>query len=131
MLTKLYDNNDNISPQDLSENYARLKATYDVSQPIESFFDQVEDAMELAAAGNTPYTPGKIVNIALNLIFKKGKFADNWKLWKRLPEVEKSWSKFKIHFYLAHKEMSETKQHQQNQDLERKMNPTSKKKPRP
>ena len=35
MLTKLYDNNDNISPQDLSENDARLKATYDVSQPIE------------------------------------------------------------------------------------------------
>ena len=44
--------------------------------------------------------------------------------------MEKSWSKFKIHFYLAHKEMSETKQHQQNQDLERKTNPMSKKKPK-
>ena len=61
--------------------------------------------MELGDAGNTPYTPGKIVNIAFNLIFNTGKFAEGCKLWKRRPVIGKTLSNFKIHFSLAHKEM--------------------------
>ena len=57
MLTQLYDNYSNISPKNLSENDVRLKSANNVLQPIESFFDQVKDAMKLADVGNAPYTP--------------------------------------------------------------------------
>ena len=90
MLTHLYDNYGNISPQDISQNDSILKATYNVLQPIKSFFDQVEDVMKLAETGNTPYTTGKTVNIAFNIIFKIGKFADDCKLRNRCPAVEKN-----------------------------------------
>ena len=69
MLTQIYDNYGNIYSQDLSENDARLKSIYNVSQPIESFFDQVEYVMELLDAGNAAYTLGKISNIAFKIIF--------------------------------------------------------------
>ena len=90
LLTHLYTVYAKISAADLEANTARMKVSYDVNLPIEIFFDQIEDAIELAAAGNTPFTPGQVVNTAYNVIFSTGIFNDDCKIWKRKPTAAKT-----------------------------------------
>ena len=87
-----------------------MKAPYDVNLPIETFFDQIEDAIEYASAGNAPFTPVQVVNTAYNVIFTTGMFNDDCKIWKRKPAAAKTWIQFKIDFAIAHEELVESTQ---------------------
>jgi hypothetical protein len=51
----------NLTQMDLATNDAFFHTIYDPSQPIESIYMQMEDAMDLAAAGLTPYTPAQVI----------------------------------------------------------------------
>ena len=46
-----------------------MQNEYNTNQPIETLFEQVKDAVTLAAAGQAPYYNAHIVEIAYILIF--------------------------------------------------------------
>jgi hypothetical protein len=54
MLTHLYTSYGRLNPADLQGNDTRLRNPYDPNQPIEALFDQIEDAVVLAAAAQAP-----------------------------------------------------------------------------
>ena len=110
ILTHLYTTYAQIKPSDLDANHDRMKAPYDCNLPIETFFDQIEDAVEFASAGNAPFTPIQVVNTAFNTIASTGMFQDDCKLWKRKPAAQKTWAQFKIDFTIAHAELMESSQ---------------------
>jgi hypothetical protein len=110
MLKHLYDSYARISEGDLEENDARMKADYDVNQPIEVLIDQIDDTVDMAAAAENPYTPEQVVTIAYTLVFKTGMFADDCKLWRRQATNTKTWTEFKRVFTLAHQELRESTQ---------------------
>ena len=110
LLTHLYTVYAKINAADLEANTARMKEPYDVNLPIETFFDQIEDAVEFASAGNAPFTPVQVVNTAYNVIFTTGMFHDDCKLWKRKPAANKTWNQFKVDFAIAHEELVESNQ---------------------
>jgi hypothetical protein len=107
ILAHLYANYANITPSDLEQNGIAMQQPCDVNQPIEVFFKQIEDAMEFAAAGQTPYSPEQILSIAYQGIFRAGIFADDCKLWKRKDAEYKTWEHFKFDFRVAYKEYNE------------------------
>jgi hypothetical protein len=78
----LYATYANISASDLLASNAKMKTDINVNQPIELFFDQIEDAVDFAAAGKCPYTPEQVTAVAYQLVFKTGMFPDDCKLWK-------------------------------------------------
>ena len=92
-------------PQDLAENDGRLKADYNSSQPIESLFDQIEDAVELENATQATYTPAQIITIAFTLVFRTSVFLDACRNWKCRSTNENTWSQFKVDFTIAHQDM--------------------------
>lgn len=110
LLNHLYTAYGNITPADLADNDAKLKTPFDASQPIETLFEQVEDAVNLTAAAQAPYTPEQIVAYAYNTIFQTGLFPDACRDWRRRPANEKTWVQFKIDFTIAHQEFKETQQ---------------------
>lgn len=110
ILDHLYDQYARISSADLQNNDINFKAPYDANQPIERLFDQIENAIDFAAAGNTPYSPAQVVATAYQTLFATGMFHDDCKTWKRQPETYKTWKQFKADFSLAHREFRETKQ---------------------
>jgi hypothetical protein len=83
ILTHLYDQYVRISAADLQDNDDSFKTAYDPNLPIETLFDQVENAVDFAAAGNTPHFPEQVVATAYQLIFATGLFLDDCKVWKR------------------------------------------------
>ena len=67
-----------------------------VSLPIETLYNQVEDAMELVDAGQTPYSAPQVVAIAYSLVFNTWKFKDACRDWKRTWFIHKTWANFKV-----------------------------------
>ena len=105
MLTYLFDNYGDIEPGDLTENNRRLTAAYDVSAPIETLWEQIEEAMAYAAAANAPYTAQQINNTAYDLLFKTGQFKDELKEWRRRPAGQQTWPEFKRLMTRAHRDL--------------------------
>jgi hypothetical protein len=108
LLAHLYRNYAKITPADLDNNDRAMKTSCDVNQPIEVLYKQIEDAIEFADAGQTPYTPEQVLNIAYQLVYRTGIFADDCKIWKRQPGPYKTWPQFKIDFALAYQEYNES-----------------------
>jgi hypothetical protein len=104
----LYATYANINASDLLSKDKQMKADYDANQPIELFFDQIEVAVDFAAAGDCPYTPTQVTAIAYQLVFKMGLFHDECKLRKRRIAADKNWAGFKTVFSLAHQELRES-----------------------
>ena len=97
-----------ISPQDLNDNDERLKKPYDPNLPFETLVDQIENAVDFAAAGKAPYSTIQIVNAAYNLIFSTGAFTEYCREWRATPEASKSWDSFKVFFRKAHQDFIQT-----------------------
>ena len=110
IITHLYTQYGNITPQDLQENDLKIKTPFDTSLPIETLYDQIEDAVELADAGSTPYSAQQVVAIAYSLVFATGQLTEACRDWKRSLAGHKTWSNFKIDFGLAFKELRESQQ---------------------
>ena len=88
ILAHLYRTYAKINTADLEANATRMKGGYDCNIPIETFFDQIEDAVEFAAAGSTPFTPVQVDNTAFNVIFTTGTLNDDRKVWKKSRHQE-------------------------------------------
>ena len=97
-----------ISASALQDIDKRLRAPYNSNQPFETLIDQVENAVDYASAGDTPYTLAQVVGIAFQLVFQTGIFNNNCKLWRRQPEDVKTWTRFKEFFATAHQEWRES-----------------------
>lgn len=108
MLTHLCDTCARITEHDLNENDKCLKAQYDPNLPFKNLIDQVEDAIEHAAAGAAPCAPEQIVNAACTLEFDTGVFADDCKEWRMKEPGEKTWDDFKIFFTKAHQDLQDS-----------------------
>ena len=108
ILTYLYDSYAKITPSSLAANDQKIREALDPSQPIEVFFTRIEECQEFASAGNTPYTPEQVLNIAYQTAFASGVYADGCKEWRRKNADQKTWAIFKQHFtneYLDLKEL--------------------------
>jgi hypothetical protein len=99
-----------IAPAEPTHNYERLNAPYDPNQPIETLFQQVQDARAFAVAGGQPYGSAMIVNVAYNLVSNTGVFPDAFRVWKSRATAGKTWEQFKIDFATAHRDFRLTNQ---------------------
>ena len=62
---------------------------YDVNVPIETLFKRIEECVQYAAAGNTPFTAAQVVSTSFRVIQKTGMFTDDCKIWNRRPAAQK------------------------------------------
>ena len=74
MLQHLYDTYGDLTPTELEDNDERMKTAYDITTPVETLYDQIEQAVDIAEAGHQPYTNAQVLSRAYNLILtKRGK----------------------------------------------------------
>jgi hypothetical protein len=99
-----------VAPTKLTHNYERLNAPYDPNQPIETLFQQIQDARAFAVAGGQPYGAAMIVNVAYTLVFNTGLFPDACGAWQSRVIVGKTWAQFNLDFATTHREFRLTNQ---------------------
>jgi hypothetical protein len=97
-----------ITPTELTKNYERLNMPYDPNQPIETLFQQIQDARAFAVAGGQG--AAMIVNVAYTLVFDTGLFPDVCLAWQSRAIAEKTWAQFKLGFATAYCELRLTNQ---------------------
>jgi hypothetical protein len=99
-----------IAPTELTQNYERLSTPYDPNQPIETLFQQIQDARAFAVAGGQPYGAVMIINVAYTLVFNTGLYPEACRAWQSRAVATKTWAQFKIDFSTAHREFRLTNQ---------------------
>jgi hypothetical protein len=99
-----------IAPTELTQNYKRLNTPYDPNQPIETLFQQIQDARAFAVAGGQPYGAAMIINVAYTLVFNTGLYPDACHAWQSRAVVDNTRAQFKIDFSTAHREFRLTNQ---------------------
>jgi hypothetical protein len=99
-----------LAPTELTQNYERLNTPYDPNQPIETLFQQIQDARSFTVAGGQPYGAEMIVNIAYTLVFNTGLYPDACRAWQSRAIEANTWAHFKIDFATAHREFRLTNQ---------------------
>jgi hypothetical protein len=109
ILDHLYAQYARISASDLQDNDVTFKKPYDPNLPIETLFDQIENCIDFAAAGLSPYSTEQVTNNAYQLIFATGMFIDDCKIWKRHDAAYKTWDQFKIDFADSHREFRDAR----------------------
>ena len=81
-----------------------MTARYDPNVPIETLFAQIADGVAYTELGDVPFTSKQVVDIDLLCLAKTGVFNDDLKEWNRLPLLDRTWPKFRVHFAKAHRE---------------------------
>jgi hypothetical protein len=99
-----------IAPTELTQNYERLNTPYDPNQPIETLFQQIQDARAFAVAGGKPYGAAMIVNAAYTLVFNTGLFLNACRAWQSRAIAGKTSAQLKLDFATAHREFRLTNQ---------------------
>jgi uncharacterized protein YukE len=99
-----------IAPTELTQKYERLNTPCDPNQPIETLFQQIQDARAFAVAGGQPYVAPIIVNVAYTLVFNTRLFPDSCRAWQSRAIAGKTWAQFKLYFATAHREFRLTNQ---------------------
>ena len=110
LLTHLFFTYGRITPHDLEENDKRFKKQWDANMPFETLVEQIDDAVDYAQAGQSPYSPTQIVSNAYNLVYNTGLFPDACREWRRRPAAEHTWDNFKTDFSMAHTDLRNQRQ---------------------
>jgi hypothetical protein len=86
-----------------------MKLPCDVNLPIELLFKQIDNAIEYASAGQAPYSPRQVLNIAYQLVLRTGIFVNDCKIWKKQNDGYKTWPQFKLDFAATYQDYNESR----------------------
>jgi hypothetical protein len=92
----------NMMPTNLAHNDIKFCQAYKPAQPVESRFSQLEDVMDYADVGSSPYMAPQVIINAYLVIFSTCLFPEACREWCRKPAADKTWALFKEHFAEAH-----------------------------
>ena len=109
LLTHLYNTYGKVTDADLHRNLQVMMEPIDIELPIETFYRKIEECVDFAASGGTPFSTQQVVSTAFHTILQSNAMPDDVREWRRKPTAEKTWANFKKHFTRAHNDLRETK----------------------
>jgi hypothetical protein len=108
MLDHLFGTYGNITTVDLEINFEHMRRSWDLQQPLESLFKQIQDCADYYEAGGVLIGHPQQINVGYAKIFAAGNFMSACRRWNEKPLADKTWAQFKAHFSAArrqHKQM--------------------------
>ena len=98
----LYNNYGNITAVDIKNNDEEMRNPYNPTLPIETYFHQIEVAVEFVGDGNRSYEKYQVVNRAYLLILRTGLYQEECRDWDKKLDPDKTWAIFKIFITTTH-----------------------------
>jgi len=99
----------NITATDLDVKAEQVKkTTVDLSKPIDSIFNSIEELADYAEAADSPYTPSQLIDFGYIILKKNPAFQHDVRAWLRRPKADYTWHNFKTHFRVAYQELKTT-----------------------
>jgi hypothetical protein len=95
IIDHLLDRYGKITPADIESCKRRMIEPIDSSQPIDLFFQRIDDCVQYADNGQVAFTPEQILQTAYHAVSPSGHYNDACKEWRKKPAVDKTWLAFK------------------------------------
>ncbi len=103
----LLDRYGKITPADIEECKRRMNAPIDASQPIDVFFQRIDDSVQYAADGQVAYTADQILQTTYHAVSTSGVYTDACKEWRKKATADKTWATFKRFFAAEYHDIRE------------------------
>ena len=103
----LLDRYGKITPADIAECKKRMNETLDSTQPIDLYFQKVDECIQYAADGHVAFTPDQILQTAYHAKSTSGFYNDACKEWRKKPTATKTWPTFKRFFAAEYHDLKE------------------------
>jgi hypothetical protein len=104
MLDHLFETYGNITAVDFEINFEHIRRAWDLQQPVETLFKQIQDCADYSEAGGVIIGHPQQINVGYAQIFATGHFMSACRWWNEKPTAEKTWAQFKSHFTAAHRQ---------------------------
>jgi hypothetical protein len=102
MLDHLFCTYGNITAVDLEINVEHMPRAWDLQQPVESLFKQIQYCADYSEAGGLLIGHPQQINVGHANIFATGHFMSACRRWNKKSLADKTWAQFKAHFSVAH-----------------------------
>jgi hypothetical protein len=71
--------------------------TYDVSQPVDTVFNCIDDLSELADHSGSPMSPQQMIDLAYIIFAKQPILQQDLRLWNCKPLADRTWTNMMQH----------------------------------
>ena len=90
------------TPAEKQANNALFGAPWNPADPIETYFDRLEDCFVTAIIATPPYTMAQMMDMAIMTLQITGLYSVALTEWERTPPADKTWDALKSHFATAY-----------------------------
>ena len=112
MYEHLYTEYGALTPQDISENRNNLKADFNQSTTMISYFYNIREIQSVANRAGNPIPDSDLIAELYLVMDRAGIFAKAIDDWDDLPAVNQTWAQFQAHFKAAYKRHREKQRRQ-------------------
>jgi hypothetical protein len=107
LITHLFDTYGKITPQQVKAKEMELyNMHYDISQPVDPVFNNIDDLSELADHAGSPMTAQQMIDLAYVIFSKQPILQQDLCLWNRRPLVDRTWPNMMQHLCDAQTDLS-------------------------
>jgi hypothetical protein len=85
----------------------RINKPLDATQPIDVYFQKIDDCIQYADDGQVAFTTDQILQTTYHAISTSGFYNDACKDWRKKPAVHKTWRNFKRFFAAEYWDLQE------------------------
>ena len=107
LMQNLLDRYGKKSPANIEANRKRMMEPYDSSQPINVFFETIEDCVQYAEDGKIPISHEQVMQTAYNSVHASGLYNDACKEWRHRVTTLQTWYHFKTFFATEYHDQKE------------------------
>jgi hypothetical protein len=99
VLLHLFATHGKVTPQQIKTKELNIyNMSFDISQPVDTVFNVIEDLSDLAENGGSPMTPSQMMNLAFVIFSKQPILQHDLRLWNRRLPIDKTWDNMLTHF---------------------------------
>lgn len=107
LLGHLFDTYGKITPQQVKAKEMELyNMHYDISQPVDTVFNSIDDLSELSDHAGSPMSPQQMIDLAYVIFAKQPILQQDLRLWNRKPLAERTWANMMTHLRDAQTDLS-------------------------
>jgi hypothetical protein len=107
LIDHLLDRYGKITPVDIAACKQRINEPIDASQPIDVYFQKIDDCIQYADHGQVAFTTGQILQTTYHAISTSGFYNDACEEWRKKPPADKNWRNFKRFFATEYRDLQE------------------------
>ena len=92
------------------QNQEDMQGMYNVEDPINILFDQIDTGQEFAVEGNSPFSDWQLVDMVVANIMALQEYTHSYHMWKSIAADDRTWLQFKEQSQKAYLDIEELEQ---------------------